>query len=369
MHIHLISFDVPYPPNYGGVMDIYYKIKKLKEKNIDVTLHCFEYGRGKQNELNLICKEVFYYKRKLGFKYQLSSLPYIINTRKDNNLLKNLLKDNSPIFFEGIHCCYLLNNKNIQQRKKIVRMHNIEHDYYNSLAKAEKNIFKKVYFKIEAIKLKLFENKLKHASVIFAISPNDKAYLSKLFNNVKILPPFHFFNEVTSKLGKSNFSLYHGNLAVPENNEAAMYLTEKIFNDLDTELIIAGNSPTKELQEAVKKYSHIRLLPNLSTEEILHLVTEAHINILPTFQSTGVKLKLLVALYSGRFCLVNTPMVENTGLEDACIIADKSEEIKNQIKLLLNKEFGENEIHSRNSILKMNYSSDAGIEQIINALK
>ncbi len=26
-HIHLISFDVPFPADYGGVIDVFYKIK------------------------------------------------------------------------------------------------------------------------------------------------------------------------------------------------------------------------------------------------------------------------------------------------------------------------------------------------------
>ena len=27
--VHIVSFDVPYPPNYGGVIDVFYKIKTL----------------------------------------------------------------------------------------------------------------------------------------------------------------------------------------------------------------------------------------------------------------------------------------------------------------------------------------------------
>ena len=29
--VEIISFDVPYPPNYGGVIDVYYKLKALKK--------------------------------------------------------------------------------------------------------------------------------------------------------------------------------------------------------------------------------------------------------------------------------------------------------------------------------------------------
>jgi hypothetical protein len=46
-HLHIISFDVPYPANYGGVIDIYYKLKALKKQGIKIHLHCYGYGRTK----------------------------------------------------------------------------------------------------------------------------------------------------------------------------------------------------------------------------------------------------------------------------------------------------------------------------------
>ncbi len=54
----------------------------------------------------------------------------------------------------------------------------------------------------------------------------------------------------------------------------------------------------------------------------------AQINVLPTFQATGIKLKLLMALYTGRHCIVNQPMVDNTGLEELCSIQNTAEEMK-----------------------------------------
>ena len=87
-HINIISFDVPYPPNYGGVIDVYYKIKALYNAGIKVHLHCFEYGRGSAMELNTICEEVFYYKREKMWKGFLSDKPFIVQTR-NNKLLKN----------------------------------------------------------------------------------------------------------------------------------------------------------------------------------------------------------------------------------------------------------------------------------------
>ena len=51
-HLHIVSFDVPYPPDYGGAIDVYYKLKALHEEGIKIYLHCFEYGRGESAASN-----------------------------------------------------------------------------------------------------------------------------------------------------------------------------------------------------------------------------------------------------------------------------------------------------------------------------
>lgn len=86
--LNIISFDVPYPPNYGGVIDVYYKIKHLSNLGVEIHLHCFEYGRGQQKTLEKHCKTITYYKRKKGAKFLLSTLPYIVKSRQ-NATLKN----------------------------------------------------------------------------------------------------------------------------------------------------------------------------------------------------------------------------------------------------------------------------------------
>ena len=80
-HLHIIAFDVPYPANYGGVIDVFYRVKALTEAGVKVHLHCFEYGRGEQEILKR-CHEVKYYKRDTSFARQLSLTPYIVNSRR-----------------------------------------------------------------------------------------------------------------------------------------------------------------------------------------------------------------------------------------------------------------------------------------------
>ena len=99
-HLHLISFDVPLPANYGGVIDVFYKIKALTSLGVKIHLHCFEYGRSKSNELEDLCEEVHYYHRKTTRGYLFRRRPFIAVTRSSEELVQRLLQDEYPILFE-----------------------------------------------------------------------------------------------------------------------------------------------------------------------------------------------------------------------------------------------------------------------------
>ncbi len=167
--IHIISFDVPYPPNYGGVIDVFFKVRALHAKGVKVHLHCFQYGREGANVLTKYCESVKYYPRNVAKSQLFMKQPYIVISRDSERLVTDLLNDDYPILFEGIHTCNALIDPRLADRFKIVRTHNIEHDYYTNLAKVESNIFKRYYFYNEASKLETFESVLQKAQIIAAI--------------------------------------------------------------------------------------------------------------------------------------------------------------------------------------------------------
>jgi hypothetical protein len=367
--LHIISFDVPYPPNYGGVIDVFYKLKALHELGCQITLHCFDYGRGQQIEIEKYCSKVHYYKRNVSLIKMFSKLPYIVNTRNSAELIDNLLADHSPILFEGLHSCYFLNDERLGKRYKIVRTHNIEHDYYANLAQSEKKLLKKVYFKQESVRLKVFEQVLQHANLIAAISANDSYHFKRNFKSVFTISAFHPYNKVEIKEGIGKYALYHGNLAVAENNLGALFLVNKVFDKTNFPLIIAGSAPSNELKDAVKKHPHITIKGDISTIEINTLITNAQINVLPTFQATGIKLKLLAALFSGRHCLVNNPMVANTGLEELCVVKDSASEMAKEIELLKNIPVSTFMVENRKRLLENTFSNTYNAQLLMNFLQ
>jgi hypothetical protein len=298
-------------------------------------------------------------------KHLVNSLPFVVVTRSSEKLLENLLRDKHPILFEGLHSCFHLNNKKLNDRLKIVRTHNIEQDYYKNLEKAERSLFKKIYFGMEAKKLERFEKVLNKANHIAAISSADTKNLSERYKNVHHITAFHANEEVKIKPGKGEFCLYHGNLEVGENNKAALYLVNEVFSKINTPLVIAGSKPSSELKNAVLQHSNILLKANINTQEIDELIKNAQINVLPTFQATGIKLKLLVALFTGRHCIVNSPMVVNTGLEQLCSIKDSADEMAKEIIRLFETPFDMEEKQKRELILSENFSNSKNVKKLI----
>ncbi len=365
-HLHIVAFDIPFPADYGGVIDIYYKILALKKLDIEIILHCFEYGRAHSIELQKICKKVYYYNRSKYKNPFIGNIPYIVSTRSNEELLNNLLKDQFPILFEGLHCTYFLNHKDLKNRIKLVRNHNIEHDYYKNLEQVETNFFKKYFFRNESDNLRKYESILKEANHVLAISNSDHHYLQKKYHHSVLVSAFHANEQVNIKLGKGEFVLYHGNLSVGENNHAAIYLVKEVFSKINIPVVIAGNKPSQELQEVCKNHKNIQLISHWSNQEVMNAISDAQINVLATFQATGIKLKLLNALFQGRFCVVNHLMVEKTGLEKACFVSNNPQQMIEDILKVWQMDFNKNEKENRVQILNTDlFSNEKNAQKII----
>ena len=56
--VNIVSFNIPYPPNYGGVIDVFFKIKALSDAGFKVYLHTFIYDRTPSEELKRYCKKI-----------------------------------------------------------------------------------------------------------------------------------------------------------------------------------------------------------------------------------------------------------------------------------------------------------------------
>jgi glycosyltransferase involved in cell wall biosynthesis len=353
------------------VFDLFYKIKTLHESGIKIHLHCFEYGRGEQPELKKYCEEIYYYQREKLVAGIPLRLPYIVSSRINPLLIKNISKDKFPVLLEGIHCTYYLYHGELNSRKVLLRLHNVEFEYYKQLARSTTNFYKKIYYTLESRLLKKYETIIARKAKLISVNEKDKATYQKVFQakDVEFLPVFLPFNKVNSQIGKGSFCFYHGNLSVAENEKAALWLLKNIFNQLiNIPFIIAGKNPSEELMNEALKNKNVQITSNPSQNEMEELIKNAHLHLLPSFNSTGIKIKLLNALFNGRFIITNAASLEGTGLTTLCELAEKPNEYITKIQELFEIPFTENDINKRKEILETIYDNKKNAEQLINWL-
>ncbi len=367
-HIHIVSFDIPCPVNYGGVIDVFFKLKALVERGFKVHFHCFEYGREHSERLEALCETTQYYKRDMSFWKAFSKIPYIVTSRISEDLIQDLLKDDYPIILEGLHSCGVLLDPRMKGRKIFVRSHNVEHDYYQYLAETEKNLRKKHFLKIESRKLRKFESILAKATGVLAISNKDYEYFKERFNNVYLIPAYAGFDKVDVLEGQGDFVLYHGKLDISENYNAAEFLIKEVFKGSDIKLKIAGMNPPRYLVKLIENERNIELIENPEDDVLQDLIRNAQINILVTAQSTGLKLKLLNALFNGRYCVVNDKMVEGLDINDLCIVANTGDEMKTVVSDLMTKPFVEEQVEIRKSRMDAFYNPSRATDKLVELL-
>jgi hypothetical protein len=369
-HLHIVCLDVPYPVDYGGVFDLFQKVKGLHAAGVTIHLHCFEYGRGEQPALNEYCAEVRYYARCEGHKGFSHKLPYIVCSRSSSQLLDRLLQDDYPILLEGVHCSYLLNDERFAGRQIVLRLHNVEYQYYRQLYHSERSLLKKLYYLHESNLLRSYENRIAGKVKILAVSEKDREQYRTEFGagNIQTLPVFLPFEEVTTREGTGCFSLYHGNLSVPENEQAVAWLLKNVFSALELPLIISGKKPSARLVRLIGQFPMACLIANPSQEELQDLIAKAQVNILPSFNCTGIKLKLLNALYNGRHCIVNHGMVDGTGLEPLCHVVEGADQMRSRIEEVYTQPIRPDEIATRKRLLMGTYDNRKNIGRLLQSI-
>ncbi|MFN8291647.1 MAG: mannosyltransferase [Chitinophagaceae bacterium] len=367
--LHIVCLDVPWPADYGGAVDMMNRIISFKKAGVAIHLHYFSYNeRGVPNELNQYCESIHVYERKAGRKGLSAHLPYIVSSRINEELITNLNKDDHPVLLEGIHCTGILPRLDRSRRKVVVRMHNDEAVYYRELARTDSSFFKKIYYKRESRLLQKYTTSLPDDCVYACITAEDVKRLQEKtsLHQVQLLPAFPSYQQVSGEEGMGSLCLFHGNLSVPENEQAAMWLLRKVFTRIKKPFVIAGKKPSRRLEKMAHLCQHTCLVGDPSETEMHDLVRKAHIHLLPCFnkEMTGIRLKLLHVLFEGRHCIVNEQMVQGTGLEGACHIATTAEAFASVILQLYHQPFTREETDLRKRLLGSTYDNGKNVRML-----
>jgi len=324
---------------------MFFRIKTLFELGFKLTVHIFDYGRGKQEELARYGK-VHYYRRNFSVFQLLSKIPFIVLSRKSTELLENLKGDEDPIWFEGIHTTIFIDHPNLKNRIKFIRTHNIEHEYYQHLAK-NSTFPKNIFFSLESNKLKKYEAKLKYADQIFAIKDRDVHHFSKINENSNRLSAF-ISKDVSEFRETKNYALFHGNLSVIENENAVYWIHSKIKSEINNDfgLIIAGKNPSKNIKRFCSE-NQLKLIANPNGAEMSELIENARVHVFHSASDSGVKLKLLNALKTCGHLLTTENLIFEEDVESLCVIGRNESDFLEKFRLLKSKTLSKEQFENR----------------------
>ncbi|MBB6371329.1 hypothetical protein [Chryseobacterium shigense] len=363
--LHLISFNYPYPPSYGGIIDVYYKIRALADIGIKIHLHCFvdHIPETIDQEIESITENVFFYKKKKNPFYYFSSVPFAAAIRTSDDLFENLKTIKAPILFEGLQTTQIISRLKNKDQKLYLRYHNNEFEYYKGLSSSEKNIFKKIIYKIESLKFSGYQKRiLKEFEGVFCLSEKEFHDVESYSKNAHLIHIFHGNKSVKHLDKKGNYFLFHGDLSISDNKRA-LEETINIFKTLPRhKLVVASDRAGEDLKKKIKSIENISIVPIETSENLNKLFENAHANILLSYQNSGTKVKLFNALYNSRYIIVNQNITDDKTLMGLCHFGTTSNEIRQLINETASQDY--NEYETRKEVLEKNYSDNANAEEI-----
>jgi len=392
--ILVVSQIIPFPPQDGGRVDIYYRLQALKELGYEITLVAYFPSASPPDKqpLEELCEDIYFipYERKKLSKV-FSFTPYFVGCREDKGELGRVVidlkrKERSFLFIlsESHHvysaCSYL--KEQLRAQSIYLRSHNNEPKFIWSLGKTSP-IFslKRYFFFIESFKYYLYEQKLlkqfPKENAIFHISLEEYAKYSAKYPEVdhRFLPAAI---DIKSKLAfrasdKKNV-LFVGALFSPNNLHGLKWYLQKIHKKLcekypDYQLIVAGNTKgacKKSIKKMFEKYSQILFYDTPKDLSEIYGMSQVFIN--PMQFGAGVKLKTLNAILNGMPVVSTTVGNEGTGLLDKMHIHVHNDpiEFKNALEnLLSNPGSRENMVEDSQGFIMQTYDQKNALLRLV----
>lgn len=220
---------------------------------------------------------------------------------------------------------------------------------------------------MESRLLKKYEKKIASKAVFWGVTEKDVLTYQKELGckDIDYLPLYLPDWTVSGEAGMGSYCLYHGDLSVEANEKAAIWLLDKVFSKIEVPLVIAGKNPSPLLEKMAHAFNHTCLVANPSDKEMQDMIARAHINVIPSYITTGIKIKLLNALFNGKHCVVNDATVTGSGLEALCHISNQANGFRDLIEQLFSQPFTTEEITQRKQLLPYIFNNTANAKKQI----
>ncbi|MCC6701995.1 MAG: hypothetical protein IT221_10755, partial [Fluviicola sp.] len=345
----------------------YHRCKALTALGYEVHLHCFEYGRGRNHDITGIAHKIYYYDRPKNFRFALRWRPFIVETRRSLALLERLKEDDFPILWEGQHCTAFLGHPDLVNHRQVVRVHNIEWEYYRRLAKRKGSISDRLFFLTEAWKLKSYDAVLKKAYALICVSSEDQKHYQAWHPRVDLLRSGFDLTFSERSSTAEDYAIFHGNLSVNENEEAVNWILDVVEEfKISRKIIISGKTPSESLKARITAFSTVELIENPNQAHMNLLIANAADQLLVTFQAAGLKLKLLISSATNSRCIATPELVVGSGLEAGCELVHSKAEFAE--KIMHPQQAKEEQINQRHAILREQFDVSNTVKRLADRL-
>jgi len=392
-NILFLTTKYPFPPDDGGKIDSLTNLHILA-KNFNVFL--FYIGK-KHNEEAFQKKGIhlcgiYHYQKETGnnisglFKNLFCRMPYTIKKYHDDKIyieIEKIIKEKKIdiTYTDHLHMAFYgkLINKHFPETKLILREHNAEYIFWKRIYKEENNIFKKLLFWWQSLKILNYEKKITNIfDKCFMISSIDQMNLKKINPYVKaqvISTGINIQDYQISQPGKIiPFSmLYVGDFSWLPNLKGILWFLTKVWPEIKklfpkAKIFIVGKKPPKD----ILGYKNNDIIVTGYVKDVKPWIDKSEIFLVPLFSGGGIRIKILEAMAIGK-PIISTPVgAEGIDVENKknILMADNKEDFIKNIKILFNnKEIRENLAKNSIKLIRDKYSFNAIERNICSIIK
>lgn len=327
MKILFLTTQLPYPPVSGGVIKTWNLVKHWSSKG-ELRLICaLKNGEEKHlDEFKSKVPEVELFTIPFERKRTPLNLLRSYFTAPSLNVFRNFnakLKAKTKEWVQDCDLIFVDHYEMGQYVKKsfgkpiVLHEHNAEYVMWERLADIEKNPFKKFLIKLEASRIKRTERMYaEDASLVFA-APNDIKELSEIgVDEAKMKPTYHLGEDFLLERPDIEFDkteealLFVGTLTWEANVDGLLWFLDNVFPDVlkkhpKIRFYIVGKNPDRRLIAKAEHFENIELTGFV--EDLEPYFKKARVFVIPLRFGSGIKVKLLNAMYRG-IPVVTTPI-------------------------------------------------------------
>lgn len=391
MKILFLTPQLPFPAISGGLIKTLRMIEYLSQSHqLDVGFFlkdesAFALAHLKTFKQNLASVHVFY--EKLNIERSPLAFAHSLILGVPMSLYRNRSESFKQICLEKARKCDVIFIDHFLmfqyvpdefQKKIIFHEHNAEFLMWERFAETKENFILSRLIKFEAGRIKKYEKMILERATAVLAAPNDIGILKGIvtrqvrFEETYHLGEDHLLKEPEKHFQDSDFSLlYIGTLSWEANREGLFWFLSHVWPLVKEEVpsvkfTIIGKDSNPELFQPWKKDHNIDWLGFV--EDLVPYYEKARVFVSPLNFGSGIKVKVVNALYRGIPCVTTPVGVEGLDLENGedIMVSESPAEQAAQIVHLLKNESLWTKI-SRQSRRKANqvYSWD----QVLNTIK